>query len=392
MSFQTLPPELQELIIIDAGNETLVSLCLTSIPTLFLARPLLYRRLCISIVAAEVLQSPPTEVWTDETFDQSENWDNRWRQAALARTLEAHPAWYSYVQEARLVLQAPISVGGSCAARMFKMFKNLRDLEVISETEAGPDSRTRTFLIENSPRSVISLDLSLSKLPSFAVRNLLENLPLLQSLSLGDKVALKLCLPPPTASRSPLTLLSTLSLSNINEEPSAFDILASAAPVLTSLEVDFLCLGGPVSAALPSVQDLMIGGSLSNVVDLSRGSTQRAVDWITSLLDACTSLRSFTLSNTDSRVPFQHPGHQILQHFPPLLQDLELDWPYFAKVTHLEFLVSQPNALRTLTILRLVTWDEAEEVVQMDFAGSNALEQACRERNISLEWIEWDAA
>ena len=195
MCFTTLPPELQEEIIIDLEKPDLYSLCLVSKSLLHLARPLLYRSVELhpdswqraqEDVARDMWMSCDGEEDAVEFMDKAKaDFEGReYHRNKLIKTFEAHQDWKKFVQ--KVTIDFNVSAEGSSQAsqlgRLLSSCPNLRTLAINSAYH----NATGSFLLQHTPPSLRSLDFEYSQLPAEFILRLLNKLPLVETLSLAD--------------------------------------------------------------------------------------------------------------------------------------------------------------------------------------------------------------
>ncbi|GAA5878791.1 hypothetical protein JCM16303_007183 [Sporobolomyces ruberrimus] len=348
MSFHSLPPELQEAIVLDATRSTSLSLCLTSKAALRVARPLLFRRISLNFSSRNAVglfarEEGRKDGWYPEWLEMEVSKEEREAAEEIARTqrvklyevLKAHPEWCSHVEDLEINLEPETSIGGGETARLFSSFSNLRRLEIASEGPKAPDDETCAFLVEGSCPTVSILDLSQSYLPRLTIYRLIEKLPLLRWLALGPEGTSTSSPAHSATLQSHLPNLRALELWGKVEDRTLFSEIATAAPSLASLQVDFNSLSALEPSLLSPVPQLLIAGTLYPIGTGGSRPMQELLDLtqkIVTVVDGCTSLELLQLVEHGSFLrQFGNPffGHVVLEHLPRSLRELYIDWIEF---------------------------------------------------------------
>lgn len=392
MNFSTLPPELKEEVFANLPEEALASVCLVSKSALALARPLLYRSITVSFsfqTTPEISSSKEQQIRLySSSFDRT-------RQAKLCETLEAHPGWCSYVRHLKVQFDRMGTAGRVRAAILWPAFVNLKTLEILDGMGLGGyDRSTCDFFAGHCSPAVTCLEISQSSMPLWATHQLLERLPLLNSLFLeGPKNAGGL-LSPQTSLKLPR--LSTLYLSGFFRDTSIFAMLRKASPSLHSLEVDWTAIEALDLAHFASITDLTIWITVysTNYTGHPNFSPARLFDYLMPVLDACTSLETFEIVNLSPGNLEYHEGlqkleaHRVLHHLPKSLEVLSLVSVDLTSSYLLDFLSSRAISLCTLQLTPPVVTQTRTH----DSETRIRIEEFCEKRDIELTWVEECAA
>lgn len=190
-TFTSLPFDLQEFILADMNQQTLVSLCLVSKALLNLSRPLLYRSIRI-----DMRFWGPTQVADEEEEDHASEGtppsegseaDVEPSEVSLYETFDLHPDWKLYVREMRVFLSQTVSVKGGKSElhALLSTLSNLRSLTLIDSFGLSYDSNVDD-ITDSCPPTVVSLDLGgLASSPTMTMK-LLKKFPLLEKLAVGS--------------------------------------------------------------------------------------------------------------------------------------------------------------------------------------------------------------
>ncbi|GAA5877066.1 hypothetical protein JCM16303_006157 [Sporobolomyces ruberrimus] len=377
MSFLILPSELQGETFAYLPGEALATVCLVSKATLALARPILYRSLPLDFPFKATSHSTldANEHWEEEEYEERKRW-----QAKLCETLEAHPEWCSYVRRLKIYLST--SMGTTSTAPHLSNFTSLKQLEVL-EAEAGFDRSTCDFFIPHCPPTVTSLEICQSNLPSWAVYNLLQRLPLLETLSLGLRDDSAMSRPPGTS--LVLAHLHTLYLHGTSQNTSTFVAVQEAAPHLSELQVDYLTVQALDPAHLSAISQFTIWVDVYPRAQID--PTMRPVEYFedfVSVLAGCTSLRTFELWNLfpsmNQEDVEQLESHRILHHLPRSLGRLKLSSVYFTPSYLLDFLSSHADSLRILVLSSIVI----PSIEGIDDEAEAEVDEICDSRVLSV--------
>ncbi|GAA5878865.1 hypothetical protein JCM16303_007211 [Sporobolomyces ruberrimus] len=368
MSFSYLPQELKEAVLIHLAPKALASVCLVSKATLHLARPFLYRSISCN---------RPTPESTEGVAPGPQ------RRANLDRTLKAHPEWCTYTRDFLLELNTCWQEDEDHALRLLAFFPNLNSLTILTQGFARPSTTACTILVADCPRSLSLLNLEHCRFPPFVILKLLENLPNLNSLTLGSKETSHWI---PSSSSLVLNHLHVLKCLKYRPEHALFGAIATSTQSLTRLHINFVLVQDLEHVNLSQLLDLSIQGDLADVVflDTSKG--------LVSILDRCTSLRSFKMFDSGSwhneGSVYQLESQEILHHLPLSLQSLTLVSITFTHPYLSGFLSTTPIPLRYLELSRPDSFFHTGASPVCDTSAEEDIEEVCERRNIHLAWID----
>ncbi|GAA5878742.1 hypothetical protein JCM16303_007166 [Sporobolomyces ruberrimus] len=406
MSFSTLPPELQEGIIVDLPKATLASLCLVSRSTLPLARPLLYRSVVIDLSSWTLFDihrdqgfaTQESERSGDGVAQQDDNLSATAQNpsARLYETLKAHPDYCSYVKEIHFDLRVLVPREIPRALQLLASCSSLRKLEVLDYETTGLDDETCNLIIDSCPRTVTLLDISLDNMSLNVIFGLLQQIPLLEIFCIQPVNEATFHPSRLVSITSPLVLhcLRTPKLQEFTQDHSFVDAIFEASPNLSSVEVDLASLQALNPGLLSAVRLLKILDAIAPSLRTTHPELDPAHFFprFSSTLAACTSLRSFAIDNTLGRylpedVP-QLEAHRILHRLPPSLRNLELDGVQFTTPYLLDFLSLRTTTLSCLGLQRIVkSYNRATDTKIYDTEAEEKVVEVCQKRNISLVWI-----
>ncbi|GAA5878718.1 hypothetical protein JCM16303_007157 [Sporobolomyces ruberrimus] len=244
----------------------------------------------------------------------------------------------------------------------------------------GGEKKITSFLASSCPSTVTSLDLALSYMPASAILGMLSRVPPLETLYLGqDNTEGSF----PSSPRTNLDLprLQCLHLSYPFRSCSFFSILSKSTISLTSLHSHLACVQALIGGQLSEVRNLFIWG------DQDFPGSQDLPSHLAAVLEGCPSLKTLRLAifhdvigSTDDN---ELEGLQVLTHLPPTLDFLELVGVEFPPTYLVEHLNSGAPFPHTLQLSR---FGSGLFPVVYDRAGEDKVEEACRNRNISVYW------
>lgn len=397
MSFSYLPQELKEAVLIHLAPKALASICLVSKATLHLARPFLYRSISCNPTTWESWRLYRKRERGRMTTDEGEEPEDEdvdtvgvalesQRRAELDRTFEAHPEWRAYTRDFLLELNTHWQEDEDQALRLLASFPKLNSLTILTHEFAWPSTPACTILIANCPRSLSLLNLEHSLLPAFVILQLLQKLPHLKSLILGSKESLQSPHWTPSSSSLILNHLHILEYLQYRPDHALFAAIATSTQFLTRLHINFVSVQDLEHVNLSRLLDLSIKGDLADVVflDTSKG--------LVSILDRCTSLRSFKMFDSCSwhneGSVYQLESQEILHHLPPSLQSLTLVSITFTHPYLSGFLSMTPIPLRYLELSRPDSFFYTGASPVCDTSAEEDIEEVCGRRNIHLAWID----
>jgi len=402
MCFTTLPPELQEDIIIDLEKPDLYSLCLVSKSLLHLALPLLYRSIELHLdswqraqedVARDMRlylgrEKDPVAVMNKAKagFEGRER-----RQNKLIETLEAHQDRKKLIHEVNLDFDVSVE-GNTGAGQLGHLLSSCPNLQVVS-IDSAYDKATGSFLIRHIPTSVRSLHLGSSKLPATFVLPLLNKLSLLETLSLANS----------TDGLSPLDHdqplphldhLRSLSLSHPFRGRSFFSAITSSSNSLSSLVIDFIGVQALVRERLSNLTRLSIRGGTRTSHGRSTGYSENLAFDLVEIFKNCQSLQYLEIRATDfyvQREPMKHSeAFKMLHHLPTTLRALALEAVNFSGDYLSDYFQSPQNRLLRLDCSRLLREEDrsdASGTTSYDEGSEDRMEEICEAVNIHLKWI-----
>jgi len=404
MCFTTLPPELQEEIIIDLEKPDLYSLCLVSKSLLHLARPLLYRSVELHLdswqraqedVARDMWMSCDGEEDAVEFMDKAKaDFEGReYHRNKLIKTFEAHQDWKKFVQ--KVTIDFNVSAEGSSQAsqlgRLLSSCPNLRTLAINSAYH----NATGSFLLQHTPPSLRSLDFEYSQLPAEFILRLLNKLPLVEILSLADDKTEGLFPLVPNQSIPRLDRLRSLTLSHPFRGPSFFSAITSSTNSLSTLSADFIAVQALLPKRLSTLTTLSIFGRFEPSYTRYGDYPKDLASNLIRVFKGCQSLRYLKIAFTDpygrSSVVSTFQTSKILHHLPQTLQTLVLKSLDFSKEYLLDFLSSSHKRLSQFDCSRLSEGgDDLLELLgptSFDEEGEDKIEEICEARGIRLSWI-----
>ncbi|GAA5878720.1 hypothetical protein JCM16303_007158 [Sporobolomyces ruberrimus] len=408
MWFTTLPPELQEEILLTTDRATLAAICLVSKLMATLARPFLHDSLQLELsswsalgqrrrinknntLVTEAREGPPSLDDIAEQYQLSiERLDFALYDFAFYEVLESSPEYVRFVKSLRIYIDLAYSqsLKRPQIAKFFSLLSSVQNLEVCSRSGEVIPATTRQFLLDHFPRTLTSLELSISSLPISFARELLEKVPLLESLTLYNVSTITIDASPSPCSLSdlspcPLRRLRHLLILSSFDNQSFFSFLVQSMPSLVSLAAEFSKLVALDPSLLSTLEHVEIWG-VYDTQDCVRdvGST------LGTFLGGCTSLKSLSISTRRPIGIWEDDialwDLEFLSHLPRTLESLTFQKLTFDPTSLSDFLTSEGPLPRRLSLslfsLELLTLEEA-------CLAEEEMGNLCKEREIELIWL-----
>jgi hypothetical protein len=407
MSFTVLPFKLQESILEEQSQSTLVAVSLVSKSTLYLSLSLLYRTIHIELYSKEREKNVMIRDWlcleeVEPEEEEIENLENELNETALRQeklfdTLMRRPAWRQFVRKVELWAVYPFD-NEPQAEQFGRFLSSLSKLVKFTMLQRGRhpiDHRESRFLKDNLPKTVKTLDLGVLSMAAVTVLDLVSDLSQLESLSFGSDQADPYYLPFVPKNPPRLPHLTHLSLDWPFRSEIFFSAITTFVPSLTSLRVEYISIHVLNRSRLVNLKELVIAGDMSGQIGGIRDFTRRLPQDLLALFKTCRCLETLNMYRrgyVDSTMFTEYEKIKLLHHLPPTLETISLSKIPLSSSYLLNYLSS--SSARSITRLELTLPELGGSTggfmcfkrKMTDQIGKGKIEEDCRKRKISLTW------